>query len=484
MLRWIGSFEPDDVFYDIGANVGGVTFTVAGLHANGLRMVAIEPSFSSFEALARNLSLNGLLGSTIPLQVALLDQTGLQPLNYRSTAAGVSLHAVGAAVDHEGAEFTPVEVQLVPTYRLDDLIETLGLPEPTVVKIDVDGYEELVLRGAINTLTAGSIRELNVEVVDHDRAGTRLRAITELLGGAGYEAAGAFRHGPEDGFVADHLFRRRADTRPSEPEPRERSDAPEGTPVEDGARRAGAPTPRGKNTLLAERYRLLSQEVSELRGSYYLSGAGKKADLRQLPGFSELARRVMEEGRSGMNYDRLYVLWQAVRGTRSDLPLAEVGAYRGGSARFISQTLRHDGRAARFYVCDTFAGHARTDPDIDTRHHGLRRFEDTSAEEVAAYLEDDLGIELIVGDIVETSEQLAGERFSFVHLDLDVYHATAFCLRFFATRLADDAVILVDDYGVVTCPGVQKATDEFVATTDGFRLFHLLSGQAILYKVS
>src|SRR5262249_7040865 len=72
LLEWMRSFEPGEVFYDIGANVGGLTLAVAALHGEAVRIVAIEPSFGSFESLARNLSNNGLLGFVIPLQVALL----------------------------------------------------------------------------------------------------------------------------------------------------------------------------------------------------------------------------------------------------------------------------------------------------------------------------------------------------------------------------------------------------------------------------
>src|SRR5207302_421451 len=84
---------------------------------------------------------------------ALLEQTGLQAMNYRvSTEAGTALHAVGESVDHEGREFTPVAVQIVPTYALDDLIDVLKLPPPTRLKLDVDGFEYSVLRGANTTL--------------------------------------------------------------------------------------------------------------------------------------------------------------------------------------------------------------------------------------------------------------------------------------------------------------------------------------------
>ncbi len=162
-----------------------------------------------------------MLGFVIPLQIALLDRTGLEPINYyKSTAAGTSLHSVGRAVDHEDKEFTPVETQVVPAYRLDDLLEVLKLPEPTHVKIDVDGTEGPLLQGATNTLARGSIRELLVEIVDHDREGTRLASVRGLLESHGYERAETFRHHEKDGssFVADHLFRH--SNAPCEPAPR------------------------------------------------------------------------------------------------------------------------------------------------------------------------------------------------------------------------------------------------------------------------
>lgn len=210
MVDWVRSFEPGDVFYDIGANCGGVTLRAAGIHGDRVQIVAIEPGFGNFESLARNLSSNGFLGFAIPLQVALLDHSGLQPLYYnRGTHTGGALHAVGESKDHLGQPFQAAEVQMIPAYALDDLIAMLKLPAPTRIKIDVDGYEEKVLRGSPRTLASPKLRDLVVEVVDHDRAGTRYKIVVELLAAAGMEFVRSFDHG-EGGFVADHLFRRRA----------------------------------------------------------------------------------------------------------------------------------------------------------------------------------------------------------------------------------------------------------------------------------
>lgn len=226
----------------------------------------------------------------------------------------------------------------------------------------------------------------------------------------------------------------------------------------------------------------IRQELDDLRRSYHLSGANKKLDLREVDGFSEIASEIVAGGRTGMNYDRLYTLWQAVRSAPPDAPVIEIGSYLGGSARFIEQALEANGRTPRFYVCDTFAGHADTDAVIDTSHHDSGKFENVSFEATAEYLDGYPGLELVVGDIVQTSAQLPNEPFGLVHVDVDVYPTTDFCLRFFAPRLAENAVMVIDDYGFVTCPGVKQAADAFVAEFPQYRLWHLLTGQALLRR--
>jgi O-methyltransferase len=249
------------------------------------------------------------------------------------------------------------------------------------------------------------------------------------------------------------------------------------------AKRAIAKLEREREAWTAKMARLRG-ELDELRKSYHLSGVGKKLDLREMSGFSEIASEIVAARRTGMNYDRLYTLWQAVRAAPPDEPVIEIGSYLGGSARFISEALQANGATPRFYVCDTFAGHAQTDATIDTSHHGSGKFEDVSAEATAAYLEGYPALELVVGDIVQTSRQLPEKSFGLVHLDVDVYPTTDYCLRFFAPRLAENAVMVIDDYGTITCPGVKRAADEFVAEFPQFRLWHLLTGQAILTRIA
>ena len=229
-----------------------------------------------------------------------------------------------------------------------------------------------------------------------------------------------------------------------------------------------------------ERLRTQAQ-YEALRRSYYLSGAGQKVDISTLPDFSTLAAAVIEDGKTGMDFDRLYTLWQAMVGAPDGYAAIEVGSYKGGSAKFIAGALRLRQTSPRFYVCDTFQGHAKVDTEIDGPN-AAKGFTATSADDVAAYLSDYPFVQLVVGDIMETTARLTESAYGFVHIDVDVYPPTAFCLDFFSTRLAAGAWMVVDDYGVVTCPGAQKAVDDFVRDNPTFSKVHLLTGQALVFR--
>ena len=70
----------------------------------------------------------------------------------------------------------------------------------------------------------------------------------------------------------------------------------------------------------------------------------------------------------------------------------------------------------------------------------------------------------------------------FVHLDMDIYEPTIFALKFFNDRLVKGGVILLDDYGFDTCPGIPRAVQEFTETQPGYFGMSLLTGQYLLIK--
>jgi O-methyltransferase len=158
------------------------------------------------------------------------------------------------------------------------------------------------------------------------------------------------------------------------------------------------------------------------------------------------------------------------------------------SEETIEEISERVGYAMPFFACDTFRGHAVVDEALDGRHRVGKQFNSSRgdlAQRVARYLRKYDFVEVIEGDIQQTASRFDGRYvFGMVHVDVDVYPVTKFCLEFFAPRVVTGAMIVVDDYGFTTCKGAKKAVDDFVAERSReFRALHLLSGQAVLIRV-
>jgi len=209
-----------------------------------------------------------------------------------------------------------------------------------------------------------------------------------------------------------------------------------------------------------------------------VENAWSSARLRRNPGFDEfgaLAQPVVASAHTLLDRPRLYTIWQAVRNVAHlGLPAAEVGVYRGGSARFIAEAYRlFAGHDLELHAFDTFTGHV---PDSITEHdseaHRGAVFRDVAVEEVAAYLAEFPRVRIHEGDARELLPRAGVDRFGFVHLDVDLYEPTLRCLREVAPRLAAGGAIVVDDVGAPKCPGVARALHEFMAEDPDFHLWY------------
>lgn len=184
-IAWIEEFvKPNDVLADIGANVGAYALVAAKATQNQATVYAFEPAFANYAELCRNIRLNGCGESVIPLPVALSDRTGVDVFRYSSLAPGAARHASGAESPLQAATAKPVFEHRMLTYRLDDLIESMGLRTPNHIKIDVDGNESLVLRGAERALSDEGLRSLLVEV---DERSPAAEEIVRLLADKGFK---------------------------------------------------------------------------------------------------------------------------------------------------------------------------------------------------------------------------------------------------------------------------------------------------------
>jgi FkbM family methyltransferase len=185
-IQWIEKFMKEgDVMYDVGSNVGAYALVASRFAHGKAKIYAFEPSFSTFANLSRNVFLNGCSGSVIPLNIALSDKTCFGDFNYLDLTSGSSCHALGENVLFTGEEFEPIFRQPVIAYTIDDLIVTFRIECPNLLKIDVDGIELAILRGAEKTLRRRELKSILIEI--NENLEVTRDSILEVMVDAGFE---------------------------------------------------------------------------------------------------------------------------------------------------------------------------------------------------------------------------------------------------------------------------------------------------------
>ena len=151
-----------------------------------------------------------------------------------------------------------------------------------------------------------------------------------------------------------------------------------------------------------------------------------------------------------------YTLYSSLKATKN-LPgnIAEVGVYKGGTARLICE-IKGD---KNLYLFDTFEGLPETnDNDLFVQKGWLHN---TSLESVKNYLSDFKNIYFLKGVFPETVAPISDKKFSFIHLDTNLYQSTLDALEFFWPRMVVGGRIVSHDYNTNSMPGVKQAFSEF-----------------------
>jgi FkbM family methyltransferase len=145
-----------DIVLDVGAFVGLYTLSVAD---KASFIIAIEPNIASYTFLINNIKLNKLHSKVMTFNVALGDFEGRTMLYIEDWLAGSSTLFNSWHKDYGHSLSIPVRVT-----TLDNLLKSLGIDRIDMAKIDVEGAELMVLRGAMESLRMHLIRKLIIEV--------------------------------------------------------------------------------------------------------------------------------------------------------------------------------------------------------------------------------------------------------------------------------------------------------------------------------
>src|SRR3989440_1832756 len=153
--------RPSDVVYDIGAHAGYHSLLCGLLVGSTGRVFAFEPHPLNCDSIQKQLRLNPTVNVTLmPFALAHLDA-----MDCFDTRAGRSQTHI-SNIDDLSAE----------AKSIDHLVETGVLPPPNLIKIDVEGHEESVLRGGMKTIASNR----PIVLCDHNDSST-FETVRDLL---------------------------------------------------------------------------------------------------------------------------------------------------------------------------------------------------------------------------------------------------------------------------------------------------------------
>lgn len=184
---YAGLVRPGAVVLDIGANVGAHTLPLARLVGPEGRVLAFEPTDWAFAKLSANIALNPDLAPRIAChQTFLVDADGAAP-----PPAVFSSWPLEAADVHATLRGRAMATGAAAAATLDSVLLREGVRRVDFVKMDVDGHEAVVLRGARRLL--GELRPtILLEIAPYllRERGEDARAVLAPMQEAGYEFVG------------------------------------------------------------------------------------------------------------------------------------------------------------------------------------------------------------------------------------------------------------------------------------------------------
>lgn len=161
-IVWINDFKIDEIFYDIGSNMG--QYSLYSSVNVGNIVYAFEPYIKNFNRILENIKINSLSEKVIPFYCGISNFSSIETLFIKDERSSSSGHQIGVNVDEFGESFEAVEKSKVLVFSLDDIIKIFNLPAPSHIKIDVDGNEINIINGMSKTLANIQLKSILVEI--------------------------------------------------------------------------------------------------------------------------------------------------------------------------------------------------------------------------------------------------------------------------------------------------------------------------------
>lgn len=185
-----------DSVLDIGGHHGQYAVLFASLTGPAGRVVTFEPDISALEVLRRNLALNPCAANVKIEEVALSDTSGSHAFFSRGGDSMSSLARTGLGTNAYSAD---VSEQTVRTMTLDNYLTANRLSFPQWVKLDTEGAEINILRGARDVLKSGTVIVCELHPYAWNEFGTTFEELLQIV----RECGRSIRYLDEDLKITD-----------------------------------------------------------------------------------------------------------------------------------------------------------------------------------------------------------------------------------------------------------------------------------------
>jgi len=163
-LLWIEEFGKNNaVLFDIGANIG--LYSIYHSLVNNGKSYAFEPSFFNLKQLARNINENKCENNVVVVPNPLAGSNDIQKFKYGNIDEGGALSVFSVDYGYDGKYMNSSISNKVIGFSLDYLAHSGIINDvPDLLKIDVDGIEHIILKGAMETISSSKCKSVLVEV--------------------------------------------------------------------------------------------------------------------------------------------------------------------------------------------------------------------------------------------------------------------------------------------------------------------------------
>lgn len=206
--------RPGDTFLDVGSHVGYFSMLAASIVGEQGTVVAFEPDSRNFRQLETHIEINGFQ-NVAPINAAVGETTGQVEFHFNSdNDGGHALWDVGEHPFNEQSRTRPTK-RTIDMVSLDAILSGIDIPAPRAIKIDTEGAEHSVLKGALQTLTNTPVDYVVAEInrFGLERMGTTEAALRGMMTELGYETLafnpdglGMVAIGPDDRVESDYVF--------------------------------------------------------------------------------------------------------------------------------------------------------------------------------------------------------------------------------------------------------------------------------------